>query len=118
MCTTHERNFRVMKILGFIIAATIFEAVGDVVMRISLHYHVMPGRLVLFASATLLLAMYGASLNLAPVEFATATRIYIACLFIAFQIANYVFFRHTPTIGALVGGAFIVAGAAIIYLWD
>jgi hypothetical protein len=30
----------------------------------------MPRRIFLFAAATLLLAMYGASLNLAPVEFA------------------------------------------------
>jgi len=27
-----------MKILAFIIAATIFEAVGDAVMRMALHY--------------------------------------------------------------------------------
>lgn len=106
-----------MKILAFIIAATIFEAVGDAVMRIALHYHVMPGRLVLFASATVLLAMYGAFLNLAPVEFATATGVYIACLFIAFQTVNYLFFRQTPSPGVLVGGAFIVAGAAIVYFW-
>jgi len=106
-----------MKTLAFIIAATIFEAVGDAVMRIALHYHVMSGRLLLFASATVLLAMYGASLNLAPVEFATATGIYIASLFIAFQIANYLFFRHRPSPGILLGGTFIVVGAVIIYFW-
>jgi hypothetical protein len=106
-----------MKVLAFIVAATIFEAVGDAVMRIALHYHVMPGRIVLFASATVLLAMYGAFLNLAPVEFAEATGIYLASLFIAFQIVNYLFFRHIPSSGVLLGGAFIVAGAAIIYFW-
>jgi len=106
-----------MKVLAFIIAATIFEAVGDAVMRMALHYHVMSGRLVLFASATVLLAIYGAFLNLAPVEFATATGIYIACLFVAFQIVNYLFFRQTPSSGVLVGGTLIVAGAAIVYFW-
>lgn len=106
-----------MKVLAFIIAATIFEAVGDALMRIALHYHVMPARLGLFASATVLLALYGASLNLAPVEFAEATGIYIACLFIAFQIVNYLFFRHTPGPGVLLGGTLIVAGAAIVYFW-
>jgi hypothetical protein len=106
-----------MKALAFIVAATIFEAVGDAVMRIALHYHIMPGRLLLFASATVLLAMYGASLNLAPVEFATATGIYLASLFIAFQAVNYLFFRHTPGPGVLFGGAFILTGAAIIYFW-
>ena len=106
-----------MKTLAFIIAATIFEAVGDALMRIALHYHVMPSRLFLFASATILLAMYGASLNLAPVEFAEATGIYIASLFIVFQAVNYLFFHQKPTPGILVGGIFIVTGAIIISVW-
>jgi len=106
-----------MKVLAFIVAATIFEAVGDAVMRIALHYQMMPGRILLFASATVLLAMYGASLNLAPIEFANATGIYLASLFIAFQVVNYVFFRHVPGPGVLVGGILILSGAAIVYFW-
>ncbi len=106
-----------MKVLAFIVAATVFEAVGDAVMRVALHYHMMPGRILLFASATVLLAMYGASLNLAPIEFASATGIYLASLFIAFQVVNYLFFRHTPGPGVLLGGAFILTGAAIVYYW-
>jgi hypothetical protein len=47
-----------MKVLAFIVAATIFEAVGDAVMRIALHYHAMLGRLALFAVAIVLLALY------------------------------------------------------------
>ena len=106
-----------MKVFAFIIAATIFEAVGDAVMRVALHHRATPGRVGLFAAATVLLAMYGAFLNLAPVEFAEATCIYLASLFIAFQLVNYLFFRHTPTPAVLLGGTFIVAGAAIIYIW-
>jgi len=59
--------------------------------------------------------MYGLFLNIAPVEFATSTGIYLASLFIAFQIFNYIFFRHVPSFGVLLGGTFIVAGAVIIY---
>jgi small multidrug resistance family-3 protein len=106
-----------MKTLAFIVAATIFEAVGDAVMRIALHYHAMPTRIYLFALATLLLGMYGASLNLAPVEFAEATGIYIALLFIAFQVANYLFFHKGPSPAVLLGGVFIVTGAVIVYVW-
>ena len=106
-----------MKTLAFIVAATIFEAVGDAVMRIALHYHVIPTRIFLFALATLLLAMYGASLNLAPVEFAEATGIYIASLFIAFQLANYLFFHKKPSPAILLGGAFIFTGAVIVSVW-
>jgi hypothetical protein len=67
--------------------------------------------------ASVLLTMYGLFLNLAPVEFATVTGIYLASLFIAFQVVNYLFFRHTLSPGVLVGGAFIATGAAIIYFW-
>jgi len=107
-----------MKVLTFVIVATIFEAVGDAVMRIALKLpYALPSRIALFALASILLAMYGLFLNLAPIEFATVTGVYLASLFIAFQIVNYLFFRHTPSPGVLVGGAFIVAGAAIIYFW-
>ena len=50
-------------------------------------------------------------------EFAEATGVYIACLFVMFQVVNYLFFRAVPTPGVLVGGAFIVVGAVIIYAW-
>ncbi len=81
-----------MKILAFIVAATIFEAVGDALMRIALHYHVLPRRIALFAVSAVLLSLYGAFLNLAPVEFAEATGIYIASLFVMSQILNLVSF--------------------------
>ena len=106
-----------MRVFGFIIAATIFEAIGDALMRVGLHHHSMTGRLALIAGATALLGLYGAFLNLAPVEFAEATGIYIASLFIAFQCVNFAFFRQVPTAGVLLGGAFIVIGSAIIYVW-
>ncbi len=107
-----------MKILAFVVAATIFEAVGDAVTRVALRSsYALPGRIALFVLASCLLAMYGLFLNLAPVEFATVTGIYLASLFIAFQIVNYLFFRHVPSPGVLLGGSFIVAGAAIIYFW-
>ena len=106
-----------MKVFAFIVAATVFEAVGDAVMRIAIHYHVTPTRIGLFAAATVLLALYGAALNLAPVEFAEATGIYLASLFVAFQVANLVFFKTKPSGPVLLGGGFIVLGAAIIYFW-
>ena len=106
-----------MKVFAFILAATICESVGDVLMRMGLHSHQLLGRVALICGATALLASYGALLNLAPVEFAEATGIYIACLFVMFQVTNYLFFRAVPTPGVLLGGAFILAGSAIIYLW-
>ena len=84
-----------MKILAYVVAATIFEAIGDAVMRVALQSpYALPGRIALFALASALLTMYGLFLNLAPVEFATATGIYLASLFVAFQIVYYIFFRR------------------------
>jgi hypothetical protein len=106
-----------MKMFAFIIAATSFEAVGDALMRIALHHHSSTGRVGLFAAATALLGMYGLFLNLAPVEFAEATGVYLASLFVMFQVVNFLFFRVMPSPAILVGGAFIVTGSAIIYFW-
>ena len=107
-----------MKVLAFVVLATIFEAVGDAVMRIALQTpFALPVRVALFGLASVLLAMYGLFLNLAPVEFAAVTGIYLTSLFIMFQVVNYLFFRHTPSPGVLLGGAFIVTGSAIIYFW-
>ena len=107
-----------MKVLAFVVVATVFEAVGDAVMRVALQTHfAVPARLALFGLASVLLAMYGLFLNLAPVEFTTVTGIYLASLFIAFQVVNYVFFRHVPGPGVLIGGTLILSGAAIVYFW-
>jgi small multidrug resistance family-3 protein len=107
-----------MKTFAFIVLATIFEAVGDAVMRIALKTPLaLPGRAGLFALASLLLTMYGLFLNLPPVEFATVTGVYLASLFVMFQIVNYILFRHVPTPAVLLGGSFIVTGAAVVYFW-
>jgi hypothetical protein len=107
-----------MKILLFVVVATIFEAVGDAVMRIALQTpSALPARVALFALASVLLAMYGLLLNLAPIQFATVTGMYLAALFVMFQLVNYLFFGHIPSPGVLLGGTFIVAGSAIIYFW-
>jgi small multidrug resistance family-3 protein len=42
---------------------------------------------------------------------------YVATLFVVFQITNYIFFRTAPTPGVLVGGALIVAGGVVVSMW-
>jgi hypothetical protein len=105
-----------MKVFLFVLAATILEASGDAIVRIALHHPSPPARIGLFLAGAILLALYGTSLNLAPVEFATVTGTYIATLFVVFQIANFVFFRVLPTPAIFVGGAFIVTGGLIVFL--
>ena len=106
-----------MRLFLFVLAATVFEAAGDAIVRIALHYPSLWARIGLFLLGYTLLALYGTSLNLAPVEFATVTGMYVATLFVVFQIVNFVFFRVSPTPPTLVGGAFIVVGGLTIALW-
>jgi small multidrug resistance family-3 protein len=101
----------------FVLLATILEATGDAVVRIALHGNSMPTRIGLYAIGAIALTLYGTSLNLAPVEFAQVTGIYIATLFVVFQITNYVFFRTVPTVPVVVGGGLIVIGGLVVGLW-
>lgn len=107
-----------MKIFLFVLVATVCEAAGDAIVRVALHQNSnsVPTRLGLYVVGALLLALYGTSLNLAPVEFAQVTGFYVAMLFIMFQISNYVFFRTLPTAPVAVGGGLIVAGGLIVGL--
>ncbi|WP_263409755.1 hypothetical protein [Terriglobus tenax] len=106
-----------MKVFLFVLAATVFEAVGDAVIRIAVHTGNMRARVMFFLLGSLLLTAYGTCLNIAPVEFATVVGLYIALLFIVFQITNYLFFDVAPTIPVLLGGVLILSGSAIVYLW-
>ncbi len=105
-----------MKVFLFVLAATIFEAFGDATVRVALHHPSLWARIGFFFTGTVLLALYGTSLNLAPVEFASVTGIYIATLFVVFQITNFIFFHALPTASVYIGGAFIVTGGLIVLL--
>lgn len=106
-----------MKIFLFVLAATILESTGDAIVRIAIHHASLPVRIGLFLVGGILLTLYGTSLNLAPVEFAAVTGLYVAILFVVFQITNYIFFRTPPTLAVITGGVLIVAGGLIVSLW-
>jgi len=106
--------------IGFLIAATVLEVSGDAVVRIALHDHagVSPVRIGVFLLGALLLFGYGNFLNLAPFEFRQVVGLYIATLFIVWQVINFAFFRTLPTAPILAGGALIVAGGTIVTFWN
>jgi small multidrug resistance family-3 protein len=106
-----------MRVFLFVFMATVLEATGDAIVRVALHQNSVPARVGLYLIGATLLTLYGTSLNLAPIEFAQVTGIYIAMLFVVFQITNYVFFRTLPTPPVVMGGGLIVAGGLIVGLW-
>jgi hypothetical protein len=82
--------------LLLLVIATTLEASGDAVLRIGLYSHAGTLRVLLF------LRVVG---------------LYIATLFVVWQVINYFAFRTLPSLPTLVGGALILAGGAITTFW-
>jgi len=106
-----------MRVFLFVLAATVLEAFGDAVVRVALTHPSASMRIALFLVGGVCLTLYGTSLNLAPVDFATVTGTYVAMLFVMFQIMNYLFFRTLPTVPVVVGAILIAAGGLVVTLW-
>jgi small multidrug resistance family-3 protein len=106
-----------MPVLAFLIVATALEVAGDAIIRKSLFEHAGPARIALFLLGTVLVAGYATFLNLAPLEFGQVVGLYIATLFVMWQIITFLFFRTVPTVPILAGGALIVTGGLIVSFW-
>ena len=103
--------------LLILLVATLLEVSGDAIVRVALYNHVGLFRVAWFLAGALLLFGYGCFLNLAPFEFGQVVGLYIATLFIVWQVINFVAFRVTPTLPIMVGGALVVGGGALITFW-
>jgi hypothetical protein len=104
--------------LVFLVLATSLEAGGDAIVRIGMYNHAGIIRVALFLVGAALLFGYGSFLNLAPLTFSRVVGLYIATLFVAWQIINFIAFRTLPTLPILAGGALIIAGGAVITYWQ
>ena len=67
----------------------------------------------MFAGAVLLFG-YGLAVNLAPLEFGRVVGLYIATLFMVWQVINLIASRTLPNLPVIVGGALIIAGGVIV----
>src|ERR1700712_2056359 len=101
----------------FLLIATTLEATGDAVIRISIYNNTGMARTGLMLTGAILLFGYGFFLNLAPVEFGKVVGLYIATLFVVWQVVNFITFRTLPTLPVLIGGALIITGGLIITFW-
>ena len=107
-----------LTVIGFLVAATTLEVSGDAIVRIGIYNNnVASTRAILMLVGAVLLFGYGFCLNLTPVEFRQVVGLYIATLFVVWQIINYAFFRTLPTLPILVGGALIIVGGLIVTFW-
>ncbi|GAC1464279.1 MAG: hypothetical protein PVSMB1_14390 [Gemmatimonadaceae bacterium] len=103
--------------LIFLLVATTLEVSGDAVVRMAIYEYVGWARVLPILVGAILLFGYGSFLNLAPLEFGQVVGLYIATLFVIWQVINYVAFRTLPSLPSVVGGALIVLGGAIVTFW-
>src|SRR5260370_41526206 len=104
--------------LILLVIATLLEVSGDAVVRMAIYNHVGAIRIALFFGGAALLFGYGSFLNLAPIEFGRVVGLYIATLFVVWQVINFIFFRTLPTKPILVGGGVVIAARAAITFWN
>ena len=86
-------------------------------VRMAIYKHTGLASLGLMVAGALLLLGYGCALNLAPLEFGQVAGLYIATLFLVWQIVNFVAFRTLPSLPSMVGGSLVVAGGLIVTFW-
>jgi hypothetical protein len=111
-------NFlRGVPLVILLVIATTLEVSGDAAIRLAIYNHSGPTRIALFLGGAALLFGYGSFLNFGPVEFGRVVGLYIATLFIVWQVITFIVFRTVPTTPVVLGGALIVAGGAIVTFW-
>jgi hypothetical protein len=115
--TTLIKTLQSVPILVLLLFATTLEASGDAIVRIAIYHHAGRIRIGLLLAGAALLLGYGSFLNVAPLDFGRVVGLYIATLFVVWQVINLIVFRSFPTVPILVGGALVIAGGAIISLW-
>jgi hypothetical protein len=103
--------------LILLVIATLLEVSGDAVVRMAIYNHVGAIRIALYLAGAALLFGYGSFLNLAPIEFGRVVGLYIATLFVVWQVINFLFFRSLPTLPILAGGTLIITGGLIVSFW-
>jgi hypothetical protein len=104
--------------LILLVIATLLEVSGDAVVRMAIYNHTGAIRIALYLAGAALLFGYGSFLNLAPIEFGRVVGLYVATLFVVWQVINFVAFRTLPTMPIWVGGGLMIAGGIIITFWQ
>ena len=103
------------KLTAFLIllACAMLETGGDALMRKGMQ----SGRIALYASAAIVLSLYGWLVNRPPWSFGALLGVYVTLFFLVAQVTALMFFGEKPTAGVLVGGALIFAGGVTITIW-
>jgi small multidrug resistance family-3 protein len=105
---------RYLIVIGLLIVATTLETTGDALVRIGIYDRVGFNRLMPMILGAILLFGYGFILNLAHLPFERVVGLYIATLFVVWQIVSYITFKSIPNLTILCGGGLIIIGGLVV----
>ena len=111
------KAFQNIPIPLLLLIATTLEVSGDAAVRLAMYQHAGITRIGLLLGAAILLLGYGSFLNTAPVDFGRIAGLYIATLFVVWQIISFLVFKTPPGLPVLLGGALVITGGLIITFW-
>jgi hypothetical protein len=87
------------------------------VVRIGLFERTGAARTGILLAGGILLFGYGMLLNLAPLPIERVVGLYIATLFLVWQLVNFVTFRAVPSLPIVAGGVLIIVGGLLVTFW-
>ena len=114
MGRTLIKTLQSVPVLVLLLIATTLEASGDAIVRMAIYNHVGRIRIALFLAGAALLLGYASFLNVSTLDFRHVVGLYIATLFVVWQVINVIVFRSFPTMPILVGGALVIVVGSII----
>lgn len=98
--------------------AAALEVGGDALARTALHGQAVPlVRIGIFASAALVLFIYGVTVNLPPWDFGRLLGVYVSLFFVVAQFVNFFAFGMKPSLSIIAGGVLILAGGMLMTFW-
>ena len=103
--------------IGVLCVAALLEAWGDSCFQSGFYRSSGAGRSVAIVAGTVILALYGSTVNLPRWDFGKLLGVYVVLFFLAAQILARVRFGQSPTPPIYVGGSLIVLGGIVMTVW-
>lgn len=103
--------------LGVLAIAAFLEAWGDSFFQAGFYRSSGFTRILMLLAGTLVLALYGSTVNVPRWDFGKLLGVYVALFFLAAQLLNKIRFGQSPTPPIYLGGTMIVTGGLVMAFW-